>query len=141
MGANVTSCSPPSNLLLWLTIVLKLVVLAMPHGLLFSLSNLRSSSWSFVTLEFLVVLLFMVILSWFKHEVFNRCSSWYYIPLKAFIVMFFMIICSCYLAQGHWCLLWSPLKVLITMLFMDFYFYSRAWSHCTNTSWSFIFVF
>ncbi len=88
MGANVSSCSPPSNLLLWLTIALKLVVLAMPHSLLFSLSNLRSSSWFFVPLEFLIVLLFMVILSWFKHEVFNQCSSWYYIPLKALIVIF-----------------------------------------------------
>jgi hypothetical protein len=42
---------------------LKLVLLAMPHGLLFLLSNLKSSSWSFDPLEFLVVLLFMVIFS------------------------------------------------------------------------------
>lgn len=137
MGANASSCSPPSNLLLWLIVALKLVVLTMPHGLLFSLSNLRSSSWSFVPIEFLVVLFFMVILSWFKHEVFNRCSSWYYIPFKALIVMFFMIICSCNLAQGHWCSLWSPLEILITMLFMDFHSYSQAWGHCTNTSRSF----
>jgi hypothetical protein len=59
-----------------------------------------------------------------KHDVFNQCSSWYSIPFKTLIVMFFTIICSCYLAQGHWCWLWSPLEVLITMLFMDFYSYS-----------------
>jgi hypothetical protein len=141
MGTRANSCSPPSNLLLWFTIVWSLLTLSchmvfyshfpiwdLHHGLLFHLNfSLCCFSWSF----FLDI----------KHEVFNRCSSWYSIPFKALIVMFFMIICSCYLAQGHWCLLWSPLEVLITILFMDFYSYSRTWGPCTNTSWSFIFVF
>ncbi len=55
MGTRASSCSPPSNLLLWVTIALKLVVLAMPHGLLFSLSNLRSSILAFQFEVFIVV--------------------------------------------------------------------------------------
>jgi hypothetical protein len=78
------------------------------HGLLFHLSFLLCYfSWS----------IFLDI----KHEVFNQCSSWYSIPLTTLIVMLFMIICSSYLTRGHWCLLWSPLEALITMLFMDIF--------------------